>query len=179
MLTVLPPALTDLEFNPEVNAGRDGDAMVDALLADVAAGLQQRFDLTLEDADVLELDSSTPQKFSRSTAHEAAMSRMCDYRVQLAQEQQNVDIASKVLHAGIECPKELVCTVLRHLVVAAPGAAFASNRDVAAFVAQLLGDDPLAGPYTVAKVRDLILCSHADQCVLQKRKQLGCRWCVQ
>ena len=95
MLTILPPALTDLEFNPEVNSGRDGDALVDALLADVAAGLQQRFDLTLEDADVLELDSSTPQKFSRSTAHEAAMSRMCDYRVQLAQEQQNVDIASR------------------------------------------------------------------------------------
>lgn len=55
--------------------------------------------------------------------------------------------------------KELVCTVFRHLVVALPGAAFASNRDVAAFVAQLLGDDPLGGPYAVAKVQDLPLCS--------------------
>jgi hypothetical protein len=54
---------------------------------------------------------------------------------------------------------EVVSAVLRHLMVAAPGAAFASNHDVAAFVAQLLGDDPLAGPYTVAKVEDMPLCS--------------------
>jgi hypothetical protein len=57
--------------------------------------------------------------------------------------------------------KGLVCTMRRHLVVAVPGAAFATNRDVAAFVAQLLGDDPLAGPYAVAKVQYLLLCSTA------------------
>ena len=55
--------------------------------------------------------------------------------------------------------KALICTVLRHLVVALPGAAFAGNRDVAVLVAQLLGDDPLAGPYAVAKVQDFSLCS--------------------
>ena len=70
--------------------------------------------------------------------------------------------------------------MLRHLVVALPGAAFASNRDVATFVAQLLGDDPLAGPYAVAKVQDLSLSSlRADQCIAKERDLLGFRWCVQ
>lgn len=55
----------DLEFCPEVNAGLDGDALVDSLLADVAASVRRHFDIGFEDADVLELDSSTPQKFSR------------------------------------------------------------------------------------------------------------------
>jgi hypothetical protein len=58
----------DLEFNPEVNVGLCGDVLVDTLLADVSAGLRQRFNLSVEAADVLELDSSTPQKFSRWTA---------------------------------------------------------------------------------------------------------------
>jgi hypothetical protein len=83
MLTVLPPALADLEFNPEVNAGRDGNALVDALLSDVAVGLQQRFALKFQDADVLELDSSTPQKFSRSTPCKVA-TPYCDALVAAA-----------------------------------------------------------------------------------------------
>ena len=96
MLTVPPPAHADLEFKPEVNAGRDGDALVDALLADAAAGLQQRFDLTLQDADVLELDSSTPQKFSRLTACLAAVSH-CDAMVAIAAGTLNPGYTSEVL----------------------------------------------------------------------------------
>ena len=83
MLTVLLLAIADLEFNPEVNAGRDGDALVDTLLSDVAVGLQQRFHLTFEESDVLELDSSTPQKFSRWTARPVTMS-YCDALVAAA-----------------------------------------------------------------------------------------------
>lgn len=55
----------DLEFNPDVNAGLDGDALVDRLLAVVAAAVHKRFDIKWSAAEVLELDSSTPQKFSR------------------------------------------------------------------------------------------------------------------
>lgn len=55
----------DLEFRPEVNAGLDGDALVERLLADVAAAAQRNFGLSPASGDVLELDSSTPQKFSR------------------------------------------------------------------------------------------------------------------
>lgn len=38
-------------------------------------------------------------------------------------------------------------------MVQLPGSAFHSNRDAGAFVAQLLGPDPLSGPYAVMKVR--------------------------
>jgi len=57
--------LADLEFCSDVNAGADGDALVDSLLADVAGALARHFEISLPPECVLELDSSTPAKFSR------------------------------------------------------------------------------------------------------------------
>lgn len=41
-------------------------------------------------------------------------------------------------------------------MVRLPDAAFHSTRDVGAFVSQLLGPEPLASPYAVAKVRNCL-----------------------
>jgi hypothetical protein len=55
----------DLEFNVEDNPGRDGQAAVDAVLCMLRQVLQQRLGVQLEDQGVIELDSSTENKFSR------------------------------------------------------------------------------------------------------------------
>jgi hypothetical protein len=96
LLTVPPLKPADLEFCPDVNAGLDGDALVDALLADVTVGLRQRFNLTLHATDVLELDSSTPQKFSRWIARLAAVSH-CDGLAAAAAETSEPGDTSEVL----------------------------------------------------------------------------------
>lgn len=56
----------DVEFRPELNPGKDGEAAVDALLEIVGRRLWDAFQIRLDAArSVLELDSSTPDKFSR------------------------------------------------------------------------------------------------------------------
>ncbi|KAI3435784.1 hypothetical protein D9Q98_001842 [Chlorella vulgaris] len=55
----------DLEFVPRLNPQVRGDKMVDALLVHVAAQLRLHFGLRLDPRCVYELDSSTPDKFSR------------------------------------------------------------------------------------------------------------------
>ncbi|EFN54394.1 hypothetical protein CHLNCDRAFT_135708 [Chlorella variabilis] len=55
----------DLEFVPRLNPQVDGEALVDVLLQHVAAQLRRHFDLILDPRFVYELDSSTPNKFSR------------------------------------------------------------------------------------------------------------------
>jgi hypothetical protein len=55
----------DLEFAAAANPGRDGPAAVDAVLAAVRAALLELAGFELADDDLLELDSSTPEKFSR------------------------------------------------------------------------------------------------------------------
>ncbi|KAF6261704.1 hypothetical protein COO60DRAFT_1699647 [Scenedesmus sp. NREL 46B-D3] len=55
----------DLEFCPASNPGLDGAALVVLLLAGVAQQLQQLFGVPWHDSYALELDSSTPHKFSR------------------------------------------------------------------------------------------------------------------
>ncbi|PRW44999.1 DNA-directed primase polymerase isoform X1 isoform A [Chlorella sorokiniana] len=55
----------DLEFGREDNPGVDGAAAVYALLSLLRDALRDRFSLDMQDDWVLELDSSTPTKFSR------------------------------------------------------------------------------------------------------------------
>jgi hypothetical protein len=55
----------DLEFATAANPGRDGPGAVDAVLAAARAALLELAGLELADEDLLELDSSTPEKFSR------------------------------------------------------------------------------------------------------------------
>uniref|UniRef100_A0A383WFI1 DNA-directed primase/polymerase protein n=1 Tax=Tetradesmus obliquus TaxID=3088 RepID=A0A383WFI1_TETOB len=55
----------DLEFCPASNPGLNGAALVVLLLAGVAQQLQQLFSIPWHDSYALELDSSTPSKFSR------------------------------------------------------------------------------------------------------------------
>ncbi|KAK9787246.1 hypothetical protein WJX73_007781 [Symbiochloris irregularis] len=83
----------DLEYQKEHNQGTDGQALVDHLLEMTSTQLQEQFGLALDRERLVELDSSTPSKFSR------------------------------------------------HLIVPVPGAAFANNAHVGAFVACLLGRD--------------------------------------
>ncbi|KAK9844115.1 hypothetical protein WJX81_004810 [Elliptochloris bilobata] len=92
----------DLEFQREHNEGVDGAALTAMLLRLVAQGLQARFGLALAPEWVVELDSSTPAKFSR------------------------------------------------HLVVRVPGAAFASNFHVGAFVKSLVDPAAEASPGATA-----------------------------
>lgn len=55
----------DLEFKIADNPGRDGTLAVDAMLTVLRDVLRERFDLNMEDSWILELDSTTPLKFSR------------------------------------------------------------------------------------------------------------------
>ncbi len=55
----------DLEFPRATNPGRDGVAMTSRLVHVVCRALHTRYGLTCTRRDVLELDSSTPKKFSR------------------------------------------------------------------------------------------------------------------
>ncbi|CAL8468734.1 g8274 [Coccomyxa elongata] len=55
----------DLEYRKEFNADVDGDALVDGVLKLCAKGLKEKFQLDYKESWVLELDSSSPEKFSR------------------------------------------------------------------------------------------------------------------
>ncbi|GFS24289.1 DNA-directed primase/polymerase protein-like [Elysia marginata] len=55
----------DLEFMTEFNPGRDGNAMVDILIKYVCLWLAEFFGLDISRSDVLDLDASTANKFSR------------------------------------------------------------------------------------------------------------------
>ncbi|KAG1679310.1 hypothetical protein FOA52_009340 [Chlamydomonas sp. UWO 241] len=55
----------DLEYSTAANPGLDGPSMVVTLMELVALLFKERFNITLRDEWVLELDSSTPAKFSR------------------------------------------------------------------------------------------------------------------
>ncbi|KAK9914765.1 hypothetical protein WJX75_000253 [Coccomyxa subellipsoidea] len=55
----------DLDYRKEFNEGVDGNVLVDIVLKLCAECLKEKFQLVLEDSWVLELDSSSPHKFSR------------------------------------------------------------------------------------------------------------------
>ncbi|XP_075496443.1 uncharacterized protein LOC142533517 [Primulina tabacum] len=55
----------DLEFNKRVNAGRNGDEMVDLLLIVIFDALLEKYSFQGNHDMVVELDSSTEEKFSR------------------------------------------------------------------------------------------------------------------
>ncbi|GBF87730.1 hypothetical protein Rsub_00441 [Raphidocelis subcapitata] len=55
----------DLEFVPALNPGLDGSALVALLVEEVREALAAQFDAVLHPSMALELDSTTPQKWSR------------------------------------------------------------------------------------------------------------------
>ncbi|KAI3458089.1 hypothetical protein Pfo_014752 [Paulownia fortunei] len=55
----------DLEFNKRENAGRDGDEMVDLLIIVIFDALLEKYSIQGTEDFVVELDSSTEEKFSR------------------------------------------------------------------------------------------------------------------
>ncbi|XVF12557.1 hypothetical protein REPUB_Repub08aG0129000 [Reevesia pubescens] len=55
----------DLEFNKRDNLGRDGDEMVDLLISVILEVLQEKYSINGNQDWVVELDSSTEEKFSR------------------------------------------------------------------------------------------------------------------
>uniref|UniRef100_A0A4W3J6N1 DNA-directed primase/polymerase protein n=1 Tax=Callorhinchus milii TaxID=7868 RepID=A0A4W3J6N1_CALMI len=55
----------DLEFNKQMNPGRDGKQMVTKLIQYVCQKLEERYKIKCSVKDVLNLDSSTGEKFSR------------------------------------------------------------------------------------------------------------------
>lgn len=55
----------DLEYYTQVNAGRNGPRMVATLRRELLAALWERYERTVAPDDVVELDSSSPSKFSR------------------------------------------------------------------------------------------------------------------
>ncbi|XP_036619274.1 DNA-directed primase/polymerase protein [Trichosurus vulpecula] len=55
----------DLEFSKPANPGANGKEMVALLIEHVCTALQELFDINCSAADVLNLDSSTDEKFSR------------------------------------------------------------------------------------------------------------------
>ncbi|KAK7283601.1 hypothetical protein RIF29_13225 [Crotalaria pallida] len=55
----------DLEFNKNANVGKDGDRMVDLLLTVVLEALHEKYAIQGDHDWVVELDSSTEEKFSR------------------------------------------------------------------------------------------------------------------
>ena len=55
----------DLEYQREFNRHLDGNAMVERLLSDLDKVMQRRWNLSLSNAFVMEMDASTETKFSR------------------------------------------------------------------------------------------------------------------
>ncbi|KAL6768087.1 hypothetical protein ACKKBF_B37745 [Auxenochlorella protothecoides x Auxenochlorella symbiontica] len=55
----------DLEFSRALNPDKDGPAAIQSLLEALSCLLQEELGMSLDIADVVELDSSTPSKFSR------------------------------------------------------------------------------------------------------------------
>ncbi|CAI8593719.1 unnamed protein product [Vicia faba] len=55
----------DLEFNTRVNIGKNGDDMVDLLISVVLEALHEKYEIHGERDWIVELDSSTEDKFSR------------------------------------------------------------------------------------------------------------------
>ncbi|CAK9869460.1 unnamed protein product [Sphagnum jensenii] len=55
----------DLEYNLKANRGADGEGMVDTLLSVIQSTLLDTFSLEYDASWTVELDSSTPEKFSR------------------------------------------------------------------------------------------------------------------
>ncbi|OMO86979.1 DNA primase, UL52/UL70 type, Herpesviridae [Corchorus capsularis] len=55
----------DLEFNKRDNVGRDGDEMVDLLISVILEALLEKYSINGNQDWVVELDSSTEEKFSR------------------------------------------------------------------------------------------------------------------
>ncbi|EPS68297.1 hypothetical protein M569_06472, partial [Genlisea aurea] len=55
----------DLEFNKKENTGRNGDEMVDLLITVVFHALVDKYSITADEDCLIELDSSTEEKFSR------------------------------------------------------------------------------------------------------------------
>ncbi|XP_050914527.1 uncharacterized protein LOC127129360 isoform X1 [Lathyrus oleraceus] len=55
----------DLEFNTKVNIGKNGDEMVDLLISVVLEALHEKYEIHGERDWIVELDSSTEDKFSR------------------------------------------------------------------------------------------------------------------
>ncbi|KAI9112899.1 hypothetical protein K1719_016013 [Acacia pycnantha] len=55
----------DLEFNKRVNPGKDGDEMVDLLISVILEALNEKYFICGDPEWIVELDSSTDEKFSR------------------------------------------------------------------------------------------------------------------
>ncbi|XP_045816541.1 DNA-directed primase/polymerase protein-like [Trifolium pratense] len=55
----------DLEFNKRVNVGKNGDEMVDLLISIVLEALHEKYEIHGDHDWIVELDSSTEDKFSR------------------------------------------------------------------------------------------------------------------
>lgn len=55
----------DLEFNRKVNVGKNGDEMVDLLISVVLEALHEKYEIHGDHDWIVELDSSTEDKFSR------------------------------------------------------------------------------------------------------------------
>lgn len=55
----------DLEFNKKDNAEKDGDEMVDLLISVVSEALLEKYSIQVNEKWIVELDSSTGEKFSR------------------------------------------------------------------------------------------------------------------
>ncbi|KAG9455314.1 hypothetical protein H6P81_008218 [Aristolochia fimbriata] len=55
----------DLEFDRRINTGKDGDEMVDILISVIFTALHEKYSIEAESKWIVELDSSTDEKFSR------------------------------------------------------------------------------------------------------------------
>ncbi|XP_021892243.1 DNA-directed primase/polymerase protein isoform X3 [Carica papaya] len=102
----------DLEFNKGDNVGKDGDEMVDLLIAVTLEALLEKYSIEGNHDWVVELDSSTADKFSRHLIvriPETAFKDNSHTGAFVAEHEEDMFMASLICNMDVDCEKFLVC----------------------------------------------------------------------
>ncbi|GJR34279.1 hypothetical protein Tco_1209963, partial [Tanacetum coccineum] len=104
----------DLEFNIKENAEKNGDEMVDLLITIIFECLLEKYSIQGDTNWIVELDSSTKDKFSRHLIIRLPEMAFKDNRnvgAFVNQSEEDVFMVSLICNVGADCEKLLICNM--------------------------------------------------------------------
>ncbi|KAJ1404411.1 DNA-directed primase/polymerase protein isoform X3, partial [Sesbania bispinosa] len=102
----------DLEFNKRINIGKNGDEMVDLLISVVLEALHEKYAIHGDHNWIVELDSSTEDKFSRHLIiciPKAAFKDNSHAGAFVSEGEEDLFMASLICNMDADCEKYLRC----------------------------------------------------------------------
>ncbi|XP_010261360.1 PREDICTED: DNA-directed primase/polymerase protein isoform X5 [Nelumbo nucifera] len=102
----------DLEFNKRANDGKNGDEMVDLLISIILDALFDKYSIQGNQEWIIELDSSTEEKFSRHLIIRIPKTAFKDNLhagAFVAESEEEMFMASLICNMDTDCKKLLIC----------------------------------------------------------------------